>query len=82
LGLSQTELAERIGPSWTPKDVKMLESARVVWPSWIRLLELAEALELPIAVLTNAACQTRVEDGGHDQRRSARPKSLVYTRIK
>jgi transcriptional regulator with XRE-family HTH domain len=64
MGLSQSELAERIGPSWTARDIQLLEAERIVWPSWSRLLELAQALDIPLEVLTSAAGQT-VHQNGH-----------------
>jgi len=44
--MSQTDLAEALGPPTTVADIQALESARIVMPSWIRLLNLARALEL------------------------------------
>lgn len=48
LGLSRDELVQRIGPSMTAEDLYRIESARVLMPSWARLLLIAEALNLPL----------------------------------
>lgn len=56
LGLSQQELAQRLGSWWRTVDVVALECARILIPHWTTLHALAEALNLPIDVLLQAAC--------------------------
>jgi transcriptional regulator with XRE-family HTH domain len=51
LGLSPEDLAERMEGSTSAADIRVLESGRVVMPSWIRLLHLAKALETPVEAL-------------------------------
>lgn len=48
LGLSRAELARYVAPSWQPSDIDLLESHRQLMPSWIRLRQLAEALEVSV----------------------------------
>jgi transcriptional regulator with XRE-family HTH domain len=48
LGLSRAELARYVAPSCQPSDIDLLESHRTLMPSWIRLQQLAEALEVPV----------------------------------
>lgn len=48
LGLSRAELARYVAPSWQPSDIDLLESHKQLMPSWIRLRQLAEALEVPV----------------------------------
>ncbi|HET9662251.1 MAG TPA: helix-turn-helix transcriptional regulator [Thermomicrobiales bacterium] len=51
LGLTTTQLAERLGPWSRTEDIASLESSRTLMPSWIRLQRLAAALDLPIEAL-------------------------------
>jgi len=51
LGLSRAELARAVSPSCQPSDIDILESHRMLMPSWIRLQQLADALEVPVADL-------------------------------
>ena len=51
LGLSRAELARYVAPNCQPSDIDALESHRMLMPSWIRLMQLADALEVPVAVL-------------------------------
>ena len=44
LGLSYAELAERLDGAMTVQQLEWLESERIIFPSWIRLLRLAKAL--------------------------------------
>jgi transcriptional regulator with XRE-family HTH domain len=48
LGLSRAELARYVAPNCQPSDIDVLESHRMLMPSWIRLRQLAEALEVPV----------------------------------
>ena len=61
LGLSRAELARSVAPSWQPSDIDLLESRRMLMPSWIRLKQLADALEIPVSDLL--PCEARVSDG-------------------
>jgi transcriptional regulator with XRE-family HTH domain len=54
LGLTRAELAERIGLATTADDIAILESDHIVMPSWLRLKQLADALEVSIADLLPA----------------------------
>lgn len=52
LGLTRAELVERLDDQMTVADIERLEGERVWFPSWPRLLRLAEALETsPTALL-------------------------------
>jgi transcriptional regulator with XRE-family HTH domain len=51
LGLSRAELARYVAASCQPSDIDVLESHRMLMPSWIRLQQLAEALEIPVTDL-------------------------------
>ncbi len=51
LGLSRAELARYVAPSCQPSDIDVLESHQMLMPSWIRLRQLADALEVPVADL-------------------------------
>lgn len=51
LGLSRAELARYVAPSCQPSDIDMLESNPLLMPSWIRLRQLADALEVPVQEL-------------------------------
>lgn len=48
LGLSRAELARYVAPNCQPRDIDLLESNRTLMPSWIRLRQLAEALEVEV----------------------------------
>lgn len=54
LGLSQAELARYVSPSCRPSDIDFLESNRKFMPSWIRLIQLANALEVSVDELRPA----------------------------
>lgn len=51
LGFSRAELARYVSPSCRPSDIDTLESQRMLMPSWIRLQQLAAALEVSVADL-------------------------------
>ena len=51
LGLSRAELARYVAPNCQPSDIDVLESHRMLMPSWIRLKQLADALEVPVGDL-------------------------------
>ena len=51
LRLSQAQLAMRLGAPTSRVDIARLESAQIIMPSWIRLQQLAEALELSVSDL-------------------------------
>ena len=55
LGLSQADLADLLGTYTTVSDIEALESSRIVMPSWIRLMHLAAALDLPVEAFLGAA---------------------------
>ncbi len=61
LGMSQSDLAEVLGPPTTLADIEVLESERIVMPSWIRLLNLAKALELSVQALLGNNDAVRAE---------------------
>ncbi len=48
LGLSHAELARYVSPSCRPGDIDVLESHPMLMPSWIRLQQLANALEVSV----------------------------------
>jgi transcriptional regulator with XRE-family HTH domain len=48
LGLSKAELARYVSPTCDPEDIDLLESHRMLMPSWIRLRQLADALEVSV----------------------------------
>ncbi len=48
LGLSRAELARYVAPNCQPSDIDVLESNKQLMPSWIRLQQLAQALEVPV----------------------------------
>jgi len=50
-GLTRAELARAVSPSCQPSDIDILESHRMLMPSWIRLQQLADALEVPVTDL-------------------------------
>ncbi|HET9660231.1 MAG TPA: helix-turn-helix domain-containing protein [Thermomicrobiales bacterium] len=52
LGLTQHELAARLGAATCVHDVRRLEAGQILLPAWNRLHELARALELPLTALT------------------------------
>jgi transcriptional regulator with XRE-family HTH domain len=54
LGLSCAELTERLDGAMTVQQLEWLESQRIVFPSWIRLLRLAEALDVSPEYLVGA----------------------------
>lgn len=45
LGLSQEELAQRLGFDTRMRDIERIESGTILFPSWIRLLRIASALD-------------------------------------
>lgn len=51
LGLSRAELARYVAPNCQPSDIDLLESHKQLMPSWIRLRQLADALEVPVSDL-------------------------------
>jgi transcriptional regulator with XRE-family HTH domain len=51
LGLSQEDLASALGAPTTVADIKLIESERILMPSWIRLMRLSSVLELPVDAL-------------------------------
>jgi transcriptional regulator with XRE-family HTH domain len=55
LGMSQCELEAQLGGATCPGIVAQLERSRVIMPSWIRLLQLAAVLDLPVVELLPAA---------------------------
>ncbi len=61
LGLSRAELARSVAPSCQPSDIDVLESHRMLMPSWIRLKQLADALDIPVSDLL--PCESRVSNG-------------------
>ncbi len=75
LGLSQADLAGVLGSFTTVSDIEALESSRIVMPSWIRLMHLAAALELPVEAFLGgteasrasqpATTPSRAVDKGH-----------------
>lgn len=69
LGLSQAELARYVSPSCRPADIDSLESRRTIMPSWIRLKQLADALEMPASDLlpTNNNRDRSTVDSSADQ---------------
>jgi transcriptional regulator with XRE-family HTH domain len=48
LGITQAELARRMGGSTTGRQIQWLESSVRYMPSWIRLQRMALALKLPM----------------------------------
>ena len=59
MGLSRHEFAQRIGDGTSERDIELLEESIVLFPSWIRLLRIAEALEVPfdsLIGLDDSAC--------------------------
>ena len=70
LGLSRDELAQRIGPAMNRGDLYQLETARVLMPSWTRLLLIADALDLSIDQLRTDSdgCFTLVAQVGASAR--------------
>jgi transcriptional regulator with XRE-family HTH domain len=81
LGLSRDELAQRLGPSMHAGDLYQLESARVLMPSWPRLLRLAEALDLSLDQLRTASegCTSLVGSDGASGRPSDTASSSLGT---
>lgn len=55
LGLTQEELAERIGPTFRQSEVSRLERGRVALPRRRRLEAIAAALDLPVGELLAAS---------------------------
>ncbi len=51
LGLTQEELAERVGPTVRQAEISRLENDRVTLPRRARLQTIADALELPLGML-------------------------------
>jgi transcriptional regulator with XRE-family HTH domain len=58
LHLTQTQLAERLG--WTQERISVLENAKYGVPSLQALIRLAEALEVPLDALIEAAGYARM----------------------
>lgn len=65
LGLSQEDLAALMECHTSAADIQAMESARIVMPSWIRLLHLAKALELPVEVFVGHDPVRHVTDPTH-----------------
>jgi transcriptional regulator with XRE-family HTH domain len=51
LGLTQEELAERLGPTVRQTEISRLESGRIALPRRLRMEQLARALQLPLGTL-------------------------------
>ena len=74
LGLSSAELARYVAPSCLPSDIDVLESHRMLMPSWIRLKQLADALEVSVADLLPSA-EVRVPDSPGSSASQATPST-------
>ena len=51
LGMTQDQLAERIGPPVGQAEISRLENDRIVLPRRVRLKQIAQALDVPLGVL-------------------------------
>jgi transcriptional regulator with XRE-family HTH domain len=84
LGLTQEELAERVGEGVRQSEISRLENDRVILPRRQRLESIAEALDVPIGVLLArsgwaGAEQIEWEDGEADPRKVTMPVKEAAT---
>jgi transcriptional regulator with XRE-family HTH domain len=88
LGLSQCDLEARLGGGACPGTVARLERSRAFMPSWLRLLQLASVLKLPVAELLAAAetiqgiTQPREDSSTSQPATGPRPKRRAKSLIK
>ena len=62
LGMTQAELAQRMGKETTWRSIQRLEAGRICMPGWARLQRLALALKLPIGDLLQRSSRVRKID--------------------